>query len=772
MSRFSRTYLAASIGAALLASYANAEETSKNSGQPMPPAEQCSVDTAQSSDSNQEPINIEADSLEAINGQSATYKGDVVMVQGRKTITADNVTLHQQENIVVAEGNVVMNDGEIRAVSDKVTNNITKDELTLENTQYEFLCTPGRGDAVFISKTGKKLYEVEDGSITSCPEGDNSWRFLASDMEIDPEKEIATLYNSRVEVQNVPIFYLPYMQMPIGDTRKTGVLRPSASLGSKNGFEFDLPVYWNLAENYDLLTNFNYMQNRGLQLKGNFRYLTDSSRGQLRAEVLGEDKKFVDKGARWATQFENSTKFNSHWGLKVDYSQVSDIQYFTDLDSSLGNRSDGQLLQEGTLTYRTANWDTALRVRDFQILVENSQPYQLAPQFEANYYLPNFYGDLNFDLISHISHFTVNDDDKPEATRVHIEPGITLPLATTWGTWTTEARYLSTYYDQDIRNPVKDSDGSIRPLEDTVFRNIPQFRTHAGLVLERDTAFVKDYTQTLEPQVQYLYVPEVDQSGIYEYDTTLLQTDYYGLFRTRKFSGVDKIAAANQISYGATSRLFDASNKERLAVSFGQIYYLDAGTKNPSNSTNDNLSNYSAWAVETDFNYNDKVFYRGGIQYDIDSSQVSVGNSALEYRVGGDYIQANYRYVTKEYIESTVNFSNIDSITRRGISQLGLLGGYRFNPSWIVKGQYFYDTTENVSMEWLAQIQYESDCWYLGFDFSNQLRSWENGIGNDPVFEQNFRVNFGITGLGGSTAPPPSPSGNALGYSRPFTLNN
>lgn len=103
MSRFSRTYLAASIGAALLASYAHAEETSKNSGQPMPPAEQCSVDTAQSSDSNQEPINIEADSLEAINGQRATYKGDVVVIQGNKTITADSVTLHQDDNVVVAE---------------------------------------------------------------------------------------------------------------------------------------------------------------------------------------------------------------------------------------------------------------------------------------------------------------------------------------------------------------------------------------------------------------------------------------------------------------------------------------------------------------------------------------------------------------------------------------------------------------------------------------------------------------------------------------------
>jgi LPS-assembly protein len=311
-------------------------------------------------------------------------------------------------------------------------------------------------------------------------------------------------------------------------------------------------------------------------------------------------------------------------------------------------------------------------------------------------------------------------------------------------------------------------------FKEKVSRTVPQFRSHGSIVFERETTFVQDYTQTLEPQLQYLYIPNVNQDGIYRYDTSLLQTDYYGLFRSQKYSGVDYIAPANQISYGASTRFFDGLSRERLALSFGQIYYLDVGTKDTNSNSDEGLTNYSAWAIETDVNFNDRVFYRGGIQYDLDSSQVSVGNSALEYRVGSDYIQANYRFVSKEYIQSTLNYSDeyLQQNTRNGISQLGLLGGYRINPQWIVQGQYFYDTTENVSMEWLAQIQYESDCWYLGFDFSKQLRSWENGIGNNPVFEQNVRVNFGITGLGGSTAPPPSPSGNALGYSRPFILNN
>ncbi|MGF1750221.1 LPS assembly protein LptD [Vibrio cionasavignyae] len=776
MSRYSRSYLAASVAAALLASYAHAEDTSKNNGQTMPPTDQCSVDTAQSSDSNQEPINIEADSLEAINGQRATYKGDVVVTQGNKTLTANQVTLHQQENIVVGEGNVVMSDGEIKAVSDKVTNNLNKDELTLENTQYKFLCTPGRGEAIFVSKTGKKMYEIEDGSITTCPEGDNSWRFLADDIKVDQESEVATLYGSRVEVKDVPIFYMPYISMPISGKRKTGVLFPSLSLGSKNGLELQVPVYWNLAPNYDLLTTFHYMQTRGLQLKADFRYLTDTSRGDLRSEYLASDSKYPERGDRWAVQYKNNSNFGTHWKLDFDYSQVSDNDYFQDLDSSIGSRSEGQLSQRGTVAYRDEFWDAALTVQDFQILVDDTKPYQLMPQFEFNYYRPEVYKTINFDLVSHVSRFETDDKNKPSATRAHIEPGLTLPLSTTWGTWTTEARYMLTQYQQDIEGLDTSSNSDLLGLKENVTRSLPEFRTHANVVLERNTAFVEGYTQTLEPQIQYLYVPEVDQTDIYNYDTTLLQTDYYGLFRSRRFSGVDKVAAANQISYGATSRFYDGGQKERLALSFGQIYYLDATNKNPNSPNADAKSSYSSWAVETDFNYNDRVFYHGGIQYDIDSSTVALANSAIEYRVDDDFIQANYRYVTKEYIESVNSYTTdeLEKLTRNGINQVGFMGGYQINRRWLATGQYYYDMTEKVSVEWLAKLEYHSDCWYLGVDYSRQLRSWESGIVGIGAanFEDNVRFSFGITGLGGSSKAPEPPNGNALKYGRPFILND
>ena len=58
-----------------------------------------------------------------------------------------------------------------------------------------------------------------------------------------------------------------------------------------------------------------------------------------------------------------------NWKFSVDYSRVSDDTYLDDLDSSIGNREDGQLLQSGEVSYRTDFSDTTLKVRDFERLL-------------------------------------------------------------------------------------------------------------------------------------------------------------------------------------------------------------------------------------------------------------------------------------------------------------------------------------------------------------------------------------------------------------------
>ena len=550
MQHFARTFLAASISSALFVPYAHATANQDASVQEMPTADQCLVEDAPV---NSAPVKVEANTLQAINGDKAQYLGNVVVTQGNKRITADTVTLHEKENTVIAEGGVSFNDGQVKASSSRVTSNIADDTFALENTEYEFLCQQGRGSAEYIAKTGQHLYYLEDGSITSCPSDDNAWRLVADGIEIDQEQESATLYHPRFEVMDVPVFYSPYATFPVGNSRKTGFLFPSISYGSSDGIEAEIPFYWNIAPNYDLTTTALYMQERGIKWDTDFRYLTDGwGDGEVRGEFIRADKK-LDNDSRWGFQYLHDGIIDKNWVVSIDYAEVSDNSYFVDLDSDIGNREDGQLMQEGFVQYREKNWDASLRVRDFQVLVD-TEAYRLLPQLEANYYIP-LWGDwLLFDTKAQLTRFDIKDNSQPDATRAHVEPGVTMPLTNSWGFWTTEARVLATYYNQNL-DGVDLSNVLYKDYEETVNRVLPEFRSHAGVYLERDTSWLTGYTQSLEPQLQYLYVPEKDQTNIHNYDTTLLQTDYYGLFRSRKYSSIDKVAAANQLSYGASTRL-------------------------------------------------------------------------------------------------------------------------------------------------------------------------------------------------------------------------
>ncbi|VFS36017.1 organic solvent tolerance protein [Escherichia coli] len=93
----------------------------------------------------------------------------------------------------------------------------------------------------------------------------------------------------------------------------------------------------------------------------------------------------------------------------------------------------------------------------------------------------------------------------PEATRVHLEPTINLPLSNNWGSINTEAKLLATHYQQtnldwyNSRNTTK--------LAESANRVMPQFKVDGRMVFERDMEMLAPgYTQTLEPRAQYLYV--------------------------------------------------------------------------------------------------------------------------------------------------------------------------------------------------------------------------------------------------------------------------
>ncbi|MGF1682004.1 LPS assembly protein LptD [Photobacterium makurazakiensis] len=720
-------------------------------------------------DPNNEPIFVSADHAEAKTNQKVTYSGDVVLQQGNRTVAADNATLRQPENIVTAEGNVYYHDGTLEVYSDRIQNNLDTDDAEMNNAVYSMTCEAGRGEAERVTKSGLSYYRLKNGTYTTCPPGDKSWQFSASSIERENDSPFADMYNARFEIANVPVFYMPYLRVPVGKERLTGFLYPTVSFGSRDGFEMEAPFYWNIAPNYDMTITPKYMSNRGLQLNSKFRYLTDLGSGSLEGEYLGDDKLATEEDSRWAFNWSHRGSYQGHWLFEVDYSKVSDPTYFSDISSGIGNREDNNLLQTGEVSYRDLNWDSTLRVRNFQPLTLGvSSNYRLMPQLEFNYYQDDIPYGFDFKMNSHISRFENDDSSKPSADRVHLEPTLMLPYATPWWSMTSEAKLMYTYYNQDF-------DASLNPeLEETASRTVPSIRLHSGLYLERDTLlWGESYTQSLEPQVQYLYVKDVEQDDIFAaYDTTLMQTDYYGLFRDKRYSSVDRIAAANQFTVGATSRYFDNGFKERFNIAVGQIFFLNDSGRNLEDG-DEVTPNYSATAFESEFNYDDWLFFHGGLQYDANKKDLQFANGALEYREGGLFSQINYRYISRDYLlENVLDEDDLDRYTEDGISQLGFSTGFPVADGVTLRGDYYHDLTENQMLEGQITLNFRTACWMISLGYNEYLKTRGNVSTSAAEYEQNFSISFSLLGLAGVPAVGSSSDGNSISYGRPFYLNN
>lgn len=721
-----------------------------------------------SGDPSSLPVTINADDSRTDYPKSALFTGNVNIEQGNSTLTANQVALNQTQEpglsepvrIVTATGDVHYSDNQIKLKGPKAWSNLNNKDTDVYEGAYQMVGRQGRGDADKMKMRGANRYTIlENGTFTSCLPGDNSWSVVGSEVIHDREEQVAEIWNARFRIGGVPVFYSPYLQLPVGDKRRSGFLIPNAKYGSNNSFEFVLPYYWNIAPNYDATITPHYMSKRGLQWQTEFRYLVQPGLGLIEFDWLSDDKEYgkdyVDN-TRWLFYWNHNGVMDQIWRFNVNYTKVSDSKYFTDLDSKYGSTTDGYATQKFSLGYANENWNATLSSKQFQIYGDTvrsqSDAYKVQPQLDLNYY-KNDLGPFDWRIYGQAAKFISINPYSPDATRLHMEPTLSLPLTNGWASLNTEAKLLATHYQQNIPKDFAahypSRKGPVAPdIDGSVNRVLPQLKVDGKLVFERPMLWAEGATQTLEPRVQYQYVPYRDQSDIYTYDTTLLQTDYSGLFRDRAYSGLDRIASQNRVSTGLTTRIYDDALVERFNASVGQIYYFNrsrTGDQSTHFDNNDNTGSL-AWAGDTYWQIDDRWGLRSGVQYDTRLNSISLGNGVLEYRKDAERVlQLNYRYAAPEYIETALNTKTVPA-NQDGISQVGVTGSWPIADRWAVVGAYYYDTRAKQPADQLLGLKYNTCCWAVTLGYERKITEW-NGSNNTSVYDNKFSFNVELRGL-------------------------
>ncbi len=714
-------------------------------------------------ETNKLPVTINADNAKGDYPEDAVFTGNVDVQQGNSRLQADEMQLHQQQpegqtapvRTVDALGNVHYDDNQVILKGPKAWANLNTKDTNVWNGDYQLVGRQGRGTADLMKQRGENRYTILDnGTFTSCLPGSNTWSVVGSEVIQDREEQVAEIWNARFKLGPVPVFYSPYLQLPIGDKRRSGFLIPNARYSSKNYFEFTLPYYWNIAPNFDATITPHYMDKRGsIQWQNEFRYLTQAGAGLMEFDYLPSDDVYqndypteTDKH-RWLFYWQHGGVMDQVWRFNVDYTKVSDPHYFNDFTSTYGSSTDGYATQKFSVGYALENFDATVTTKQFQVFdTRNSNSYAAEPQLDVNYY-HNDVGPFDTHVYAQAVHFVNTNSDLPEATRLHLEPTIDLPLSNQWGSINTEAKLLATHYQQkklDYFNQVSNTD-----YKESVSRVMPQFKVDGKLVFERDMNWMEGYSQTLEPRAQYLYVPYRDQSHINNYDSSLLQFDYGGLFRDRTYGGLDRIASANQVTTGITSRVYDQQSVERFNISVGQIYYFTeshTGDKNMTWESNDQTGSV-VWAGDTYWRMSERWGLRGGVQYDNRLDSVANGNGTLEYRRDADrMVQLSYRYASAEYIQATLpNYAYADQ-SKDGISQVGGVASWPIADRWSIVGAYYYDTKQNKPADQMLGLQYNSCCYAIRFGYERKLNGWEDQ-NNQSIYDNVVGFNIELRGL-------------------------
>ena len=734
-------------------------------------------------ETNELPVTINADNAKGNYPDDAVFTGNVDIAQGNSRLQADEVQLHQKQaegqpepiRTVDALGNVHYDDNQVILKGPKGWSNLNTKDTNIWEGDYQMVGRQGRGKADLMKQRGENRYTIlENGSFTSCLPGSDTWSVVGSEVIHDREEQVAEIWNARFKLGPVPVFYSPYLQFPVGDKRRSGFLIPNAKYSTNNYFEFYLPYYWNIAPNMDATITPHYMHRRGgIMWENEFRYLTQAGAGLMEFDYLNSDKVYEDENPkddnsrRWLFYWQHSGVMDQVWRFNVDYTKVSDTSYFNDFDNKYGSSTDGYATQKFSVGYAVQNFDATVSTKQFQVFdAQNSNSYSAQPQLDVNYY-QNDVGPFDTRIYGQAVHFVNTNDNRPEATRLHLEPTINLPLSNNWGSINTELKLMATHYQQNNiseyqsfarnnyrNNPTPDNLNTLNAansLEESVNRVMPQFKVDGKLVFERDMEMLAPgYTQTLEPRAQYLYVPYRNQSNIFNYDSSLLQADYSGLFRDRTYGGLDRIASANQVTTGVTSRVYDDTAVERFNISVGQIYYFTESRTGDDNIKweNDDKTGSLVWAGDTYWRISDRWGLRSGIQYDTRLDSVATSSSSIEYRRDENrMLQLNYRYASSEYIQATLpSYYSTAEQYKNGISQVGAVASLPIADRWSIVGAYYFDTNVNKAADSMLGLQYNSCCYAIRFGYERKLNGWDN-TQKHAIYDNTIGFNIELRGL-------------------------
>ena len=719
--------------------------------------------------------NVISESDRANYGQDGetTLGGEVLLRRGDAQLEAPRVRVPGNRDMAYAAGPLTLRDSGLLVRGEAAALSLTSDAASIDTAHYVAHEQRLRGDAVRLARLEDGRYRLTEASFTTCEPGNNLWRLVGSDILLDRERGVGTATHARLEMGKVPVFYWPWVRFPLDERRQTGVLWPIMGLSS-DSLDYAQPFYWNIAPNHDATLTPRWMSDRGLLLGAEYRYLFKQNAGQIEGAYIADDRMAGDEApdasalengdARWYLDYRHAGRVDARTRYRLRYGAASDGRYFDDFGRFIGDGDTGSMPRLAQLDHRGDVWQLQARAQGYQKLDdplrERDKPFYRLPSLTANarwsqdggYYqqwrsnLTYFWRDVDETLVP--------AREAANGTRLHLSPAIGWRLDERWGHLEPRIEWLATAYQLDYGARETGRD-------ETLTRSVPVATLDAGLVFERELDLGgRGYRQTLEPRVNYAYVPAHDQIDFPDFDSAEQAFSWNQLWSPYRFSGSDRVGDLNRVSLGLETRLLaDANGRERLSVGIGQAHYLedrsidmagDPDTLPPES----NVDQYyratrdrSPLVTRADWQVTDHWSSRWQWLYDDHLEQTESTSLAFQYRAdAGHVVNLGYRWQLEGFDPSQED----EDVVNYNREEYDLSFAWKASPRVDLIGRLLYDNTNDRALEQLAGVQWNDCCYGLQLVWREWIDDSDtaNTIADDDT-DRGIFLRFVFKGLGG-----------------------
>jgi LPS-assembly protein len=683
----------------------------------------------------EKPVDFEADTISYDQKNDIlTAEGDVIIEQKGTVLKTSKIIFDRRKNMITAPSPVMitMPDGTVSR-SEKMTLSPDMKKAVGDAIQMRFY------DGTFITASHMdrshegKIMDLEDVTYTPCDtcDGKNAlWQIRAKDMRHDVDEKTFIYKHSFLDIQDVPVFYFPYLRVPDHTVkRKTGFLAPALSHGREMKGGIQLPFFANIADNQNLIItpiistshfplgilDYNGVFDKAIlnmQLSGTVDNDDHAKQGHIKGNFV------YDLTDEWRVKGEIFKSSTDTYFRRYNIPDINDSLPFLTSHLTAERFGTRNYFKMSGISYQdlenSADPDTIpviLPVADFQ--------YTSLPLMDNGLYA---FSQLNSAIINDRQDFT--------SDRLSFTQGVRLPAITNFGatfdfigTVRADAYYVDSgqagFYNRDPNQSYFTS------------RIFPSLSVEMGYPLTQTGETV---SQVFEPIVMGVFSPNgANDDKIPNYDSILYDFDDTNLFSRNRFSGYDRVESGSRVNYGVKWSVYDRNNRS-LSTLFGQTYRLrEDSTLNDLMGTDSKFSDYVGRIQMSYKNFSLGYYFR------LDNEDFSIKKNEINTSAGNEVLRLgiSYIYLKKTQTESSFYPSR---------EEIVLYGSTKLTKDWSLWGSYRYNLAKDGGpVKYTATARYDNECLAVLFDVSRSFTK-----DRDYKGDTSFMVKFILKTIGGA----------------------